>query len=282
MKRIGAHVSAAGGVFNAPVHAKEINAQAFALFTKNQKQWQAKPLDTDTIDRFKKALADNGYAPQYVLPHDSYLINLGNPDATKRRKSLEAFTEELHRCEQLGLVYLNIHPGSHVKACSESESIALIAECINRALDATKGVTVLLENTAGQGSAVGYRFEHLAEIIEQVEDQPRVGVCYDTCHGFAAGYDIRTKETYDATMQEFDTIVGLDRLKGMHLNDAKSAFGSRVDRHHSIGQGNIGIDAFKYIMQDTRIDEIPMILETVDATIWADEIALLNRFAGQS
>ncbi len=275
MKRIGAHVSTLGGVSNAPARAKEIGAKAFALFTKNQKQWKTKPLESKEIDRFKQEISLHKFSPEHILPHDGYLINLGNPEKEKREKSFESFLDELTRCEMLGLCYLNIHPGAHLKKISESECIRYIAENINKGLDKTTGVTVLLENTAGQGSSVGYKFEHLAEIIDKVEDKNRIGVCYDTCHGFAAGYDMRTKETYEKTMQEFDNIIGLEKLKGMHLNDAKSEYKSRVDRHHSIGQGNIGINAFKFIMNDKRIDEIPMILETINSDIWKEEIKLL-------
>ena len=275
MKFVGAHVSAAGGVFNAPLNAREIGAKAFALFTKNQRQWKAKPLTETAIRKFKENLKAVGIKPEHVLPHDSYLINLGSPDPEKRRKSLEAFIDEVERCYQLGLKYLNFHPGSHLRKVSEEECLRIVADSINEAISRTKEVILVIENTAGQGSNVGYRFEHIAQIIELVEDKSRIGVCLDTCHLFAAGYDIRTREAYEKTMEEFEQIVGFKYLKGMHLNDAKSQLGSRVDRHHSIGKGNIGLDAFRFIMNDPRLDNIPLILETIDPSIWKEEIELL-------
>jgi deoxyribonuclease-4 len=274
-KFIGAHTSAAGGVFNAPLNAIKINAKAFALFTKNQRQWKAKDLETATIDLFKKNLDESGILPKHVLPHDSYLINLGHPEIEKREKSYDAFVDEVQRCELLGLDRLNFHPGSFLKKISEEESLNFIAENINRTLNVTKGVTLVLENTAGQGSNLGWKFEHLAHIIERVEDKSRVGVCIDTCHMFTAGYDIRTREAYDISMAQFGNIVGFEYLKGMHLNDSKPDLGSHVDRHESIGKGKIGLDAFRFIMNDKRMDDIPLILETIDDSIWDQEIALL-------
>jgi len=275
LKFVGAHVSAAGGVFNAPLNAKEIGAKAFALFTKNQRQWRAKPLTEEAVKTFKENLKKVGIKPEHVLPHDSYLINLGSPEPEKRKKSLEAFIDEIERCYQLGLKFLNFHPGSHLRKISEEECLEIVADLVNEAISRTKDVILVIENTAGQGSNVGYRFEHIARIIELVEDKSRIGVCLDTCHLFAAGYDIRTREAYERTMEEFDQIVGFKYLRGMHLNDAKSELGSRVDRHHSIGKGNIGLDAFRFIMNDPRLDSIPLILETIDPSIWKEEIELL-------
>ncbi|WP_456485103.1 deoxyribonuclease IV [Hydrogenimonas sp.] len=274
-KFVGAHVSASGGVFNAPLNASKIGAKAFALFTKNQRQWKAKPLDGETIEKFKENLRASGIEPKHVLPHDSYLINLGHPEKQKRQKSLDAFIDEVRRCEQLGLDRLNFHPGSHLKKISEEECLGRIAEAMNITLNETEGVTLVIENTAGQGSNLGYKFEHLAYLIDKTEDKSRVGVCLDTCHTFTAGYDLRTKEAYEATTKEFDEIVGFDYLKGMHINDSKPPLGSRVDRHHSLGEGEIGWDAFKYIMNDPRMNDIPLILETIDDTIWAQEIRAL-------
>lgn len=274
-KFVGAHTSAAGGVFNAIKNARDIGAQAFALFTKNQRQWKAKPLDTETIDTFKRMLSESGILPKHVLPHDSYLINLGHPEAEKREKSYNAFVDEVERCRQLGLDRLNFHPGSHLKKISEEECLDAIAGNMNRTLHVTEGVTLVLENTAGQGSNLGWKFEHLAHIIDKIEDKSRVGVCIDTCHMFAAGYDIRTREAYDISMAEFDNIVGFEYLRGMHLNDSKPDLGSHVDRHDSIGKGKIGLEAFRYIMNDPRMDDIPLILETIDESIWAEEIRLL-------
>jgi len=274
-KYVGAHVSASGGVFNAPLNAQAIGAKAFALFTKNQRQWKAKPLDDETIEKFKANLEASGIEPRHVLPHDSYLINLGHPEREKWQKSLDAFIDEVKRCGQLGLDRLNFHPGSHLKKLSEEACLDKIAEAMNITLDETEGVTLVIENTAGQGSNLGYRFEHLAYLIDKAKDKSRVGVCLDTCHMFTAGYDIRTRDAYDATMKAFDEIVGFEYLKGMHINDSKPKLGSRVDRHHSLGQGEIGWDAFEYIMNDPRMDDIPLVLETIDESIWAREIRAL-------
>lgn len=278
MKRVGAHVSAAGGVQNAPVRAQELGAKAFALFTKNQRQWASKPLTPEAIDAFGEAMETGGFRPQDVLPHDSYLINLCNADPEKREKSINSFVHELERCQQLGLTLLNFHPGSHLKKMTEEEALDLVADAINISLDRVEGVTAVIENTSGQGTNLGYTFEHLAHIIDRVEDKSRVGVCLDTCHAFTAGYDLRTRETYDKTMNAFDEIVGFNYLRGMHINDSKPGLGSRVDRHHSLGLGQIGLDCFRFIMNDPRIDEIPMCLETIDSDIWAEEIALLYSF----
>ncbi len=280
-KFVGAHTSAAGGVFNAVTNAEAIGAKAFALFTKNQKRWDAKPLDTKTIDKFKENLQKSGILPKHVLPHDSYLINLGHPEDEKRIKSMEAFLDEVQRCELLGLNKLNFHPGSHLKQISEEECLDKISEAMNRTLDNTSGVALVLENTAGQGSNLGWRFEHLAYIIDKIEDKSRVGVCIDTCHMFTAGYDIRTREAYEKTWAEFESIVGFKYLMGMHINDSKPDLGSHVDRHDSLGKGKIGLDAFKFIMNDARMDDIPLILETIDESIWKEEIALLYSFENQ-
>jgi deoxyribonuclease-4 len=276
MKFVGAHVSASGGVDQAVIRAHELEATAFALFTKNQRQWKAAPLPADVIDKFKSACAQYGYGPGQILPHDSYLINLGHPVTEALEKSREAFLDEMQRCEQLGLTLLNFHPGSHLLQIDEDKCLARIAESINLVLDKTSGVTAVIENTAGQGSNLGFKFEHLAAIIDGVEDKSRVGVCIDTCHAFAAGYDLRTEETCEQTFKELGEVVGFNYLRGMHLNDAKSEFGSRVDRHHSLGEGNIGKTVFSYIMRDPRFDNIPLILETVNPDIWAEEIAWLK------
>jgi len=275
MKYIGAHVSASGGVFNAPLNAMKIGAKAFAFFTKNQRQWVAKPLDKDTISKFKANLELSGILPRHVLPHDSYLINLGHPEVEKREKSLDAFIDELERCDQLGLDKLNFHPGSHLKKISEEQCLELISNSMNEALRKTKNVKLVIENTAGQGSNLGYKLEHLRYLIENSIDKDRVGVCIDTCHFFTSGYDIRDEKSYEESMKNFDTIVGFKYLAGMHLNDSKPELGSRVDRHDSIGVGKIGLEAFRLIMNDERIDDIPMILETVDESIWKQEIELL-------
>ncbi|AHF76475.1 putative endonuclease IV [Sodalis praecaptivus] len=278
-KFIGAHVSVAGGVDRAVARAHDLKATAFALFTKNQRQWKAAALTTETIDNFRAACERYGYASRQILPHDSYLINLGHPTRDGLEKSREAFIDEMQRCEQLGLSLLNFHPGSHLQQIAEDECLARIADSINLALEKTQGVTAVIENTAGQGSNLGFRFEQLAAIIDRVDDKNRVGVCIDTCHAFAAGYDLRTASACADTFKAFADIVGFHYLRGMHLNDAKTDCGSRVDRHHSLALGKIGKTAFAWIMADKRFDGIPMILETVNPDIWPQEIAWLNALA---
>ena len=278
MKYIGAHVSAAGGVENAIKNAIAIGADGFALFTKNQRQWFAKPLNEKNIKKFKEFMEIYNFNPDAILPHDSYLINLGHPEIEKREKSLNAFIDEAKRVEILGLKYLNFHPGSHLRKISEEECLELITQSLNKAIKETESCIFVIETTAGQGSNLGYKFEHLAHIIDKIIDKTRIGVCIDTAHIFAAGYDIRTKKAYEETMKKFDEIIGFKYLKGMHINDSKAKFASRVDRHHSLGKGEIGIDAFKFIMQDERIDNIPLILETIEPEIWEDEINLLRSF----
>ena len=275
MKYIGAHVSSSGGVENAPVNAHKIGAKAFALFTKNQRQWVSRPLTRENISDFKKNCEKYGFTTDRILPHDSYLINLGHPEKEELEKSRNAFLDEMQRCEQLGLDRLNFHPGSHLRKLSEEECLLTIAESVNWALDQTKGVTAVIENTAGQGSNLGYAFEQIRFIINHVEDKNRVGVCIDTCHAFTSGYDLRTKETYESTFLKFAEIIGFEYLKGMHLNDSKKVIGSRVDRHDQIGKGFIGIDAFRMIMNDPRMNDIPMILETPNDELWKEEIELL-------
>jgi deoxyribonuclease-4 len=290
MKFVGAHVSAAGGVQNAPLNAMKIGAKAFALFTKNQRQWVGKPLSMQDIDEFKINLEISGILPKHILPHDSYLINLGHPEADKLEQSREAFLDEVNRCGQLGLEMLNFHPGSHLEKFSkkekedtgyiqevENQCLDVIAESLNITIEQTpnSNVKLIIENTAGQGSNLGYKFEHLAYLIERVKDKSRVGVCLDTCHTFTAGYDLRTPDAYKKTMDEFERIVGFKYLCGMHINDSKPPLGSRVDRHASLGKGELGWDTFRLIMNDKRMDDIPLILETVDETIWSEEIAQL-------
>ncbi|MCQ2203616.1 MAG: deoxyribonuclease IV [Bacteroidales bacterium] len=277
-KYIGAHVSASGGVQNAPQNASNIGATAFALFTKNQRQWTAQPLSETEIAAFKSTCDKLSYTADQILPHDSYLINLGNPTEEGRDKSLNSFIHELERCHALGLTMLNFHPGSHLKELSEDDCLKRIAEGINVALSRTTGVTAVIENTAGQGTNLGYKFEHLRRIIDLVDDKSRIGVCIDTCHAFAAGYDFRDKDSYEAMWHSFDQIVGQQYLKGMHLNDAIKPLGSKVDRHDTLGHGAIGLDAFRLIIEDPRTDNMPLILETPDESLWASEIATLKSF----
>lgn len=274
MKHIGAHVSASGGVENAPLNAMAIGADAFALFTKNQRQWVSPPLTAKSIELFKENCRKSGITPEYILPHDSYLINLGNPDEEAIQKSRAAFIDEMQRCEQLGLTMLNFHPGSHLNKVSVEQCLDEIAANINLALSRTKGVTAVIENTAGQGSNVGNKLEEIRYIIDRVDDKSRVGVCIDTCHIYSAGYDI--VNDYDAAFAAVDNIIGREYLKAVHLNDTKKALGSRVDRHESLGLGLLGMDFFKRFMQDPRFDNMPIVLETPDESRWADEIALLR------
>ena len=278
MKYIGAHVSAAGGVENAPLNAKEIGANGFALFTKNQRRWEAPPLAESNIEAFKKNCDELGYSMDGIIPHDSYLINLGHPEEEKLQKSRDAFLDEMQRCEQLGIKLLNFHPGSHLNKISEEECLKRIAESIDDALSKTQGVKAVIENTAGQGTNMGYRFEQLAEIISNVEQKERVGVCIDTAHAFVAGYDISTEEGFTDTFNQFSDLVGFEYLMAMHLNDSKKGLGKRVDRHETLGNGFIGWTPFRMIMEDDRFDGIPLILETPNPDGWAEEIKKLRSF----
>lgn len=279
MKYIGAHVSAAGGVENAPKRAQKIGAKAFALFTKNQRRWEGPALTKENIDRFQKNCADLGFSMDHVMPHDSYLINLGHPEKDQLEKSRRAFLDEIQRCEQLGIKLLNFHPGSHLKQISVEECLRRNAESLNWVLDQTEGVTAVIENTAGQGTNTGFKFEHLAAIINGVEDKSRVGVCIDTCHAYAAGFDFSSREGFEETFARFEEIVGFEYLKGIHLNDSKKPLASRVDRHDNIGEGKIGLDGFRFIMQDDRFNDLPLILETPNTDRWPREINMLYEMA---
>lgn len=275
MKLVGAHVSADKGVSTTPIKAHQIGGRAFALFTRNPSRWTSKPISDAEAQAFKDNCAELGYGPEAILPHDSFLINLGAPDPEKLAKSRAAFLDELQRCEQLGLTMLNFHPGSHLNLIDPEACLDLIAESINDALSQTSGVKAVIENTAGQGSNLGFDFGHLRHIIDRVSDKSRVGVCIDTCHTFAAGYDLSTPEGYERTWSEFDRVVGLQYLSGMHINDSKKGLGSRVDRHESLGRGTLGEEFFRMMMHDPRLDGIPLILETPDESLWPEEIAWL-------
>lgn len=275
MKLIGAHVSAEGGVSTAPLEAARIGAKSFALFTRNPSRWKSPAIKPEEADLFKENCARFGFTPSQILPHDSFLINLGAPDKQKMHLSKEAFLDEFRRCEQLGLTMLNFHPGSHLNEITPEACLDLIAENINRTLDVTKGVKAVIETTAGQGSNLGHEFEQIAHIIDKIEDKERVGVCVDSCHTFAAGYDMTTPETYNETWQKFDDIIGIGYLSAMHLNDTKKGLGSRVDRHEKIGKGYLGEQFFRMLMADPRMDNIPLILETPDPELWQEEIAWL-------
>lgn len=272
MKYLGAHVSASGGVENAPVNAHAIGAKAFALFTRNQRQWKSSPLTKGSISLFKERCEEFGYEAKHILPHDSYLINLGHPEAEGLQKSREAFLDEMQRCEQLGLDRLNFHPGSHLNLMPVDDCLSRIAESVNWVLNQTAGVCAVLENTAGQGTNLGYTFEQLAYIINKVEDKSRIGVCIDTAHTLASGYDIKTAEGFTETFRHFDEVIGFSYLRGMHINDSKKDLATRVDRHDSIGKGVMGLTTFKMLMCDPRFDDIPLILETPDESVWAEEI----------
>lgn len=284
MKYIGAHVSSAGGPENAVTAAQAIGATAFALFTRNQKSWVSKPLSDSSIATFRERLAKSGIDQRYVLPHDSYLINLGSPDTTPGgglEKSRNAFLDEMKRAEQLGLTLVNFHPGSHLKQIEPEACLDRIAESINLALAQTSTAIAVIENTAGQGSNLGYEWSQIRRIIDGVDDKSRVGVCVDTCHTLAGGYDLISPEGYEQTFESFDQVIGWSYLKAIHLNDSKKGVGSRVDRHESIGKGCLGVEFFERIMKDPRFDNMPIILETPDESLWAQEIAWLKECAGQ-
>ncbi len=275
MKYIGAHVSADKGVENTPMNAAAIGAKSFALFTRNPSRWKSKPLTESSIEAFRSNCAAMGYDPKVILPHDSYLINLGSADPEKLAKSREAFLDEMHRCAQLGLTMLNFHPGSHLGLIEPDKCLDLIAESINLALDEIPGVKAVIENTAGQGSNLGFEFSQIGRIIDGVSDKSRVGVCIDTCHTFAAGYDLSTQAGYDSTWNEFDEKIGRQYLSAVHLNDSKRELGSHVDRHAPLRQGHIDETFFHRMMNDDRFDGIPIILETPQPELWAEEIAWL-------
>jgi deoxyribonuclease-4 len=278
MKYLGAHVSASGGVENAPINANEIGARAFALFTKNQRQWVVPPLSKSSIKKFRENCEKYDFKPFQILPHDGYLINLGHPEKEPLEKSRASFLDEMQRCEQLGLDRLNFHPGSHLKLISAEECLKSIADSINITLGKTKGVSAVIENTAGQGSNLGHTFEQIRYIIDHVEDKSRVGVCFDTCHAYTSGYNIKSSNGFNATFKQFDEIIGIGYLKGMHVNDSKKEHATRVDRHENIGKGFLGEEVFWNLMNDPRFDDMPLILETPDESLWKEEIKRLYSF----
>ena len=275
MKYVGAHVSSGGGVVHTPERAAAIGAKAFALFTGSSNRWTSKAISEADAQAFKDKCNEYGYTPEVILPHDNFLINLGSPAEEKLEKSRKSFLEEMQRCMQLGLTMLNFHPGSHLKQIEPDECLKKIAESLNIILSETEGVTAVIENTAGQGSNLGYDFAQIARIMELVDDQSRVGVCIDTCHAYSAGYDLRTPEGYERTWEDFDRQIGFAYLRGMHLNDDKRELASRIDRHESIGKGTLGEEFFTRLMNDPRLDGIPLILETPDDTLWPEEIKWL-------
>ncbi len=275
MKYVGAHVSVQGGVSAAPLNANSIGAKSFALFTGSSSRWHSKSITEKEAQAFKERCAAYGYPAHRILPHDNFLINLGSPDPEKLDKSRKSFLDEMKRCAQLGLTMLNFHPGSHLNVIPEDDCLDRIAESINLALEQTYGVTAVIENTAGQGSNLGHRFEQIARIIDGVEDKGRVGVCIDTCHSYSAGYDLSSQEGYDLTWREFDSIIGCGYLRGIHLNDDKRELGSRIDRHASLRTGTLGEEFFRRFMNDSRFDDMPIILETPDDSLWKEEIEWL-------
>jgi deoxyribonuclease IV len=276
---IGAHTSAQGGAYHALLEGQEIGATTVQLFTRNQRQWAAKPLSQEEIDLFKSTLDATGL--KKIMSHDSYLINLGSPDGEALKKSRKAFKDELIRCQQLGITFLNFHPGASVTS-TEEECLDTICASLEHVEDVVaQGHTrLLLETTAGQGTSVGHRFEHLAYILDRVHKKIPIGICIDTCHIFAAGYDIRTKKDWDETLETFDKVVGLQHLYAFHVNDSLQPFGSRKDRHAALGTGKIGMECFQVMMHHPLIREIPKYLETPDGPpLWKKEIALLRKFA---
>ena len=278
---LGAHVSTAGGLHNAPERGREIAAEAIQVFTRNQVQWAARPVSSGEAAAFRAAVERNGI--QVVLAHGSYLVNLATPDHGARQRSRAAFLAEMRRCHALGIPYLVFHPGAHMGA-GEEAGLRRVAASLNHALDRGRGLAVmpLLEVTAGQGSSVGHSFEHLARILEHLETPLRVGVCLDTCHLLAAGYDIATSRGYARTMEDLDRTVGLSRVKAFHLNDAKRGLGSRLDRHESIGRGFLGAATFRRLLRDRRFRGVPMVLETPGGLPrWKEELALLRGLRGR-
>ncbi|WP_343126627.1 deoxyribonuclease IV [Buchnera aphidicola] len=275
-KYIGAHVSSAGGVENSVLRAHEIGATTFALFLQNQRRWESPPLTKISKILFKKNCQKYGYVSKYILPHSSYLINLGHPNNFLRKKSQFFFIKEIYRCQELGLSMLNFHPGSFLRKISEKKCLKNIIESINIVLNITKDITIVIENTAGQGSNVGYCFEHLAYIIRYVEDHTRIGVCLDSCHLYASGYDLHDFTGILNTFKKFEEIVSFKYLKGLHLNDSLYPLRSRIDRHENLGKGYIKSFFFKWIMKTKKFQNIPIILETKNKNLWSSEIKWLK------
>ncbi|XP_035694836.1 probable endonuclease 4 [Branchiostoma floridae] len=274
-KFVGAHVSITGGIENAVENAVAINARAFGLFLRSQRQWACKPMEESAARLFREACEKHGFSPSQILPHGSYLLNCGAPNPETLRKSREALVDELKRCEQLGLTMYNFHPGSSCGEITVEECLTRIADSINLAHQQTSGVTTVIENMSCQGNTVGGKFAELRGIIDRVEDKSRVGVCIDTCHAFAAGYNLSTQAGFDQMMQEFEDTVGFSYLRAMHINDSKGDVGCHLDRHENIGKGKIGIEGFRRVMNDPRLNNIPMILETPMGLDDEDEIRIL-------
>ncbi|MCA9235999.1 MAG: deoxyribonuclease IV [Planctomycetales bacterium] len=275
MAILGAHMSIAGGYYKAAEAAARTGCDCVQLFTKNNNQWRAKPIAAAEAERFRTSLVELGI--QHPISHDSYLINLASPDDELWKKSIDAFVIELQRAELLGIPYVVAHPGAYTTS-SEARGLKRIARGLNEVHKQTRGITAkcLLETTAGQGSNLGWKFEHLAAVIDGARAPERLGVCFDTCHVFAAGYPMGTKKDYLATMRQFDKIVGLKQIKAFHVNDSKAKFGSRVDRHAGIGRGEMGVDPFRWLMNDRRFRRVPMYLETPKGTEDGEELDVIN------
>lgn len=281
-KLVGAHVSAEPDVSFAPSYAHAIGARAFSLFTAPGDAWRPVAPSAEVCEAFRIKCAEYGFGPEAILPHAGFMMNPGSPEPRKLAMSRKLLTDELKRCSMLGLTMLNFHPGASLNKIDDETCLKTIAESVNIALDKTEGVKAVIENTAGQGSNLGWSFEHIAFLIDHIEDKSRVGVCIDTCHAFAAGYDWSTAEGYDRAWAEFDRVIGRNYLCGMHLNDSKRELGSRIDRHESIGKGAIGEKFFARLMADPRTDGIPLILETPDEQRWPEEVRTLYGYATTS
>jgi len=286
MSILGAHTSIAGGYDRAVQRARDAGCDCLQLFTKNNNQWRAVPITPEQAERFRKALRECGVS--HPLAHDSYLINLASPDEGLWQKSIKAFVHELQRAEMLGIPYLVTHPGSYTSS-SPRAGIRRIVQALNQVHKATRGITAqcLLETTAGQGTSLGWRFEHVGMILDEVKEPQRLGVCFDTCHAFAAGYPLAGCEQYEETMASLDAAVGLSRVKAFHLNDSACEFGSRVDRHAHIGRGKMGLEPFRLLLADERLQAIPMYLETPKGQEHGVDLDFINlstlrRLAGQA
>ncbi len=280
MHIIGPHTSIAGGLYRAAEQAASLGATGFGMFTKNQLQWRAKPITGEEADRFRETCASLGFEAGQILVHGSYLINLANTDEEKWQRALAAFIDEIERVETLSLKLLNFHPGSHLGQLDTRTACRRVAAALDRAIEATEYANLVIENTSGSGSTLGSTFEELAMIMEASHHRERIGCCIDTCHAHTAGYDLSTIEGFETAIARFDAVVGLDKLWGMHLNDAKSTAGSRLDRHASLGAGTIGWQTFDHIAGDERFASIPLVLETVDESLWEAEVARLRRGKG--
>lgn len=274
---IGAHVSIAEGIEKSVLRAYKLKATAFSCFLGNPLRWNNPPFTVDAIHNFRNFCNKYNYSASQILPHSSYLINLGHPNKLMRKKSCFAFIQEIHRCSELGLKMINIHPGSHLYKITEKKCLENIIDSINFVLNQTRGIIVVLENTAGQGSNVGYCFEHLAFIIRHVKDKLRIGICLDTCHLFVAGYQLNDMDDFLYTFKKFNNLIGFQYLFGIHLNDSKGKFNSRLDRHHNLGCGEIKKYVFSKIVQSIEFKDIPLILETKKKSLWKKEISWLKK-----